>query len=286
MISEFIDTNGIRLHYIDHGGNGPILVMTHGISANAHSFDGLAKALGREVRLIAVDLRGRGLSDKPDTGYAMEDHAADILGLLDHLGLDRALIGGHSFGGLLTYHIAAHHPERVRRCVIMDAPIEVDEAILEQIRPSLARLGRVFPSWEDYLDTVKQQPYFEDWWNPEIESYYRADVRENDDGTVQSRSNPNHIEEAVTGTIGVPWSEYLERIEIPVLLIRATRPFGPPGSPPLLTADQARRMIAGLNDGRLVEIDGNHLTFLFGKEIRQSAREIVEFITETSARNR
>lgn len=286
MISEFIDTNGIRLHYIDHGGTGPILVMTHGLTANAHSFDGLAKALGMEVRLIAVDLRGRGLSDKPDTGYAMEDHAADILGLLDHLGLDRALIGGHSFGGLLTYHIAAHHPERVRRCVIMDAPIEVDEAILEQIRPSMERLGRVLPSWEDYLDTVKQQPYFEDWWNPEIESYYRADVRENDDGTVQSRSYPNHIEEAVTGTIGVPWSEYLERIEIPVLLIRATRPFGPSGSPPLLTGDQARRIIAGLNDGRLVEIDGNHLTFLFGEEIRQSAREIVEFITETSARNR
>ena len=204
MISEFIDTNGIRLHYIDHGGNGPILVMTHGLTANAHSFDGLAKALGLEVRLIAVDLRGRGLSEKPDTGYAMEDHAADILGLLDHLGLDRAFIGGHSFGGLLTYHIAAHHPERVRRCVIMDAPIEVDEAILKQIRPSMERLGRVFPSWEDYIDTVKQQPYFEDWWDPEIESYYRADVRENDDETVQSRSNPNHIEEAVRGIIGVP----------------------------------------------------------------------------------
>ena len=286
MISEFIDTNGIRLHYIDHGGNGPILVMTHGLTANAHSFDGLAKALGLEVRLIAVDLRGRGLSDKPDTGYAMEDHAADILGLLDHLGLDHAFIGGHSFGGLLTYHIAAHHPERVRRCVIMDAPIEVDEAILEQIRPSMERLGRVLPSWEGYIDAVKRQPYFEGWWNPEIESYYRADVRENDDGTVQSRSNPNHIEEAVRGIIGVPWSEYLERIEVPVLVIRATRPFGPPGSPPLLAADQAQRMIAGLSDGRLVEIDGNHLTFLFGEEIRQSAREMVEFITETSARNR
>ncbi len=110
-------------------------------------------------------------------------------------------------------------------------------------------------------------------------------MRENDDGTVQCRSNPNHIEEAVTGIIGVPWIEYLERIEVPVLVIRATRPFGPPGSPPLLAADQARRMIAGLSDGRLVEIDGNHLTFLFGEEIRQSAREIVEFITETSARN-
>lgn len=285
MNSEFIDTNGIRLHYLDHGGDGPVLVMTHGLTANAHSFDGLAKAVAPHLRLIAVDMRGRGLSDKPDTGYTMEDHAADILGLLDHLELDQAFIGGHSFGGLLTFHIAAHHPERVGRCVVMDAPIDVDEAILEQIRPSMERLGRVLPSWEDYIHAIQQQPYFEGWWNPEIESYYRADVKENEDGTVQSRSNPNHITEAITGTIGVPWTEYLERIEVPVLVIRATRPFGPPGYPPLLAADQAQRMIAGLIDGRLVEIDGNHLTFLVGEEIRQSAREIVDFLYEAPAQS-
>ncbi|MEE8376236.1 MAG: alpha/beta hydrolase [Acidimicrobiia bacterium] len=285
MSSEFIDVNGISLHYIDHGGRGPILVMTHGLTANAHSFDGLAKALGDDVRLIAVDLRGRGLSDKPDTGYSMEGHAADVLGLLDHLGLDRAFIGGHSFGGLLTYHIAAHHPERVRRCVVMDAPIDVDEAILEQIKPALDRLGRVLPSWDAYLAAVKEQPYYDGWWDPQIESYYRADIQENKDGTVQSRSNPAHITEAITRAIGIPWSEYLGRIEVPLLLIRATRPYGPPGYPPLLSAHQAQIVLAALPDGRLIEIDGNHMTFLFGEEIRQSAREIVKFLNEAPSLN-
>ncbi len=278
MSSEFIDANGIRLHYLDHGGEGPILVMTPGLTGNAHSFDGLAKAIGSDIRLIAVDLRGRGLSDKPDTGYSMEDHAGDILGLLDHLDLDRAFLGGHSFGGFLTYHIAAHHPERVRRCVVMDAPIDIGEKTLEQIKPALDRLGRVLPSWDAYLAAVKQQPYYQGWWDPQIESYFRADVEENEDGTVQSRSNPDHIFQAVEGTIGVPWIEYLGRIEVPLLLIRATRPYGPPGYPPLLSADQAQTVLAALPDGRLIEIDGNHMTFLFGEEIRQAGRAIVGFL--------
>ncbi len=278
MRSEFIDVNGIRLHYLDHGGEGPILVMTHGLTANAHSFDGMARALGGDVRLIAVDLRGRGLSDKPDTGYSMEDHAADVLGLLDDLEIDRAFLGGHSFGGLLTYHIAAHHPERVRRCIVMDAPIDIGEATLEQIKPALDRLGRVFPSWDAYLAAVKEQPYYHGWWDHQIESYYRADIQENEDGTVQSKSSPDHIRQAVEETIGVAWNEYLGRIEVPLLLIRATLPYGPPGYPPLLTADQARTVLAALLDGRLVEIDGNHMTFLFGEEIREASRAITEFL--------
>jgi pimeloyl-ACP methyl ester carboxylesterase len=278
MSSEFIDVNGIRLHYLDHGGEGPVLVMTHGLTANAHSFDGLANAFDGEVRLVAVDLRGRGLSDKPDTGYSMEDHAADVLGLLDHLKIDRAFLGGHSFGGLLTYHIAAHHPDRVRRCVVMDAPIDIGEATLEQIKPALDRLGRVLPSWPAYLAAIKEQPYYDGWWDPQIESYYRADVQENDDGTVQSRSSPDHIRQSVEGTMGVPWSEYLDRIEVPLLLIRATRPYGPPGYPPLLSADQARTVLAVLSAGRLIEIDGNHMTFLFGEEIKKAGRAIVEFL--------
>ena len=280
MSSEFIHVNGVKLHYLDHGGDGPTLIMTPGLTANAHSFDGLAKAIGPDIRLIAVDLRGRGLSDKPDTGYTLEDHAADVLGLLDHLKIDEACLGGHSFGGLLTYHIAANHQERVKRCVVLDAPIDVGPATLEQIKPALDRLGRVLPSWGAYLSAMKQAPYYEGWWDPQIETYFLADIQENEDGTVQSRSNPDHIRQAVEGVIGVPWSEYLGRIEVPLLLVRATRPFGPPGYPPLLTADQAQTVLAAVSDARLIEIDGNHMTFLFGEEIRNAGRAIAAFLTE------
>src|SRR5436190_12446655 len=102
-VSNFIKTNGIKLHYLDYRGTGPVLVLLHGLTANAFAFEGLmAAGLGQHFRVITVDLRGRGLSDKPLWGYSIHLHAKDIIGLLDHLQLKSVFIGGHSFGGLLS----------------------------------------------------------------------------------------------------------------------------------------------------------------------------------------
>ena len=280
MRRAWVDVEGTRIHYLDHGGEGPTLIMTHGLTANARFFDGLAARLSPNTRLVSVDLRGRGLSDEPDGGYALDDHAGDVLGLLDHLGIEKANIGGHSYGGLLTYHMAAHHPERVERCVVIDTPVEVDESILMQIKPSLDRLGQVQPSWEAYIAAVKSQPFFDDWWEPRVEDYYRADVLTNPDGSVQSRSHPDHIRQAAEGTIGMPWERYRREIDAPILLIRATRRFGPPGAPPLLGAEDARAAIAEMRYGRLAEIDGNHYSLLFGERAIETARVIEEFLCE------
>ena len=85
-MDQFVQINDIQLHYLDHPGGDPPLVLMPGLAANAHSFDGLIKAgLSPTLRVLALDLRGRGLSDKPDSGYSMADHAADVLGLLDAL---------------------------------------------------------------------------------------------------------------------------------------------------------------------------------------------------------
>ncbi len=278
MTSEQVDLGGIQIHYLDTGVDGSSLIMLHGLTANAHFFDGLGESLAPEVRLISPDLRGRGSSGKPDSGYTLEDHARDVLRLLDHLGIEEADIGGHSYGGLLTYYIARHHGDRVRRCVVLDTPVEVDESILAQIKPSLDRLGKPVPSWDDYISSVKTQPFFDDWWDPRIEDYYRADVKTNPDGTVQARSQPEHIREAAEGTIDSPWKEYLRMIDKPVLVVRAVQGFGPPGAPPILGPDEAREAVELLGDARLAEIDGHHYSFLFGDAVKQTAAEIKRFL--------
>jgi len=109
-MDQFLEANHIRLHYLRYAGTEPPLILTHGLAANAHSFDGLINA-GIQRSVLAVDLRGRGLSDKPEHGYGMAEHAADIIGMLDALGMDRAIVGGHSLGGLLSLYLAAHYPE-------------------------------------------------------------------------------------------------------------------------------------------------------------------------------
>jgi len=277
-----ITTNGIRLHVLDHGGEGPVLVLAPGLTANAHSFDGLMRAgLGRVAHVLALDLRGRGESDQPATGYAMEEHGADVLGVLDALGLEEVVMGGHSFGGLLTYWLAANHPERVDRCVVIDAPAAVDPAILNQIQPSLDRLGHVYGSWDEYVARVRAMPYFaEGGWDDDVEAYFRADVRDLAGGGVQARSRPEHIREAVEGTFAVDWPALVTQIAQPVLLLRAPGSFGPPGSPPILSLEDAERTVALLPDGRLVDGIGNHMTFVFGKGAELLTQAIGEFLAE------
>ena len=281
MTDRFADTNGIRLHYLDHPGPDPTVLLAPGLTANAHSFDGLVAAgLPDVARVIALDLRGRGESDQPDSGYGMDDHARDVLGLLDALGLERVVMGGHSFGGLLTYWLAAHHPERVERCIVMDAPAEVDPGVVEQIRPSLARLGRIYESWDEYLAFVRAMPFFDDGgWSGEIEGFYRADVRQLEDGRVTARSRPEHIEAAVQGTLHVNWPATVARVAQPTLLLRAPGNFGPPGAPPLLSRENAERTLALLSRGELADGVGNHLTFVFGEGARVLTARIAQFLS-------
>lgn len=282
MSDRFAETNGIRLHYLEHSGSEPTLVLAPGLTANAHSFDGLVEAgLPGVARVLALDLRGRGESDQPDSGYTMEDHAQDVLGLLDALGLERVVMGGHSFGGLLTYWLAANHPDRVERCIVLDAPAQVDPQVVEQIRPSLARLGQVYASWDEYLSFVKAMPYFAgDEWSAELESYFRADVRVRSDGTVEARSRPETIEAAVQGTASVDWPATVARIAQPTLLLRAPGDFGPPGSPPILSREGAERTAALLANGQLEDGVGNHLMFVFGDGARVLTDHIARFLAQ------
>ena len=172
-MDHFAHVNNIQLHYLDHPGADQPIVLMPGITANAHSFDGLVRAgLSPRFRVLALDLRGRGLSDKPATGYSMADHAADVVGLLDTLGFQQVVLGGHSFGALLTFYLAAHYPERVAKLVLIDAAASMHPRVRDLIKPSLDRLGKVVPSWDVFLQAMKQAPYFDGWWDPAIESYY------------------------------------------------------------------------------------------------------------------
>jgi pimeloyl-ACP methyl ester carboxylesterase len=277
--SRYLEANGLRLHYLDSGGDGPPLVLVPGLTANAHSFDGLlAAGLGEAFRVLAFDARGRGLSDKPASGYTMADHAGDLLGALDALELGRVILGGHSFGGLLTYYVAANHPERVEHAVILDAPVDLDLSILDQIAPSLARLERTYASWAEYDQLVRSFPYWDGFdWNDEIHAYYRGDAEELPDGSITPRCDPAHIRAVIEGELEVDWPATLERVTCPTLLVRATRPFGPPGSGPILGSESARRALTRLRDGRLVEIDGNHITLVFAPRSREVVEAIVSF---------
>jgi len=277
-VERHIVANGVRTHLIDRAGDGPVLVLAPGLTANAHSFDEIvAGGLASAVRTLAFDLRGRGLSDKPDSGYDLADHAADIIGALDVLEIDKVVMGGHSYGGLLSLWMASAHPERVAGVVALDPPAQVNEEVRSQIQPSLGRLKTAYPSFQAYLTAMRAMPFFDGWWDPKIEAYYRADVEDFEDG-VRPRSKPEHIDAVLEGCVKVDWEATQKAVAKPTLLIRAAGPFGPPGSPAILPADQAALITSRVPDITMVELEANHMTMLFGEPAKQAAAAILEFI--------
>lgn len=104
-------------------GNGPALVLIHGIGSRGISWVPVAEELAREYRLVILDLRGHGASTHPEHGYLLADYAADLEAVLRELGLDRPLIMGHSLGGMTTLEWAIGHPATAAALVIEDSPM-------------------------------------------------------------------------------------------------------------------------------------------------------------------
>jgi 3-oxoadipate enol-lactonase len=115
---RLIEVQGIRLAYRVWGPpDAEPLVLLHGLGEGAADWDRVAPAFALHRRVYVPDLRGHGRSDRPGD-YSVELMAADVLGLLDALQLDRVQLIGHSMGGLVAYLLAGDHPERVSRLIL------------------------------------------------------------------------------------------------------------------------------------------------------------------------
>jgi pimeloyl-ACP methyl ester carboxylesterase len=119
--------NGIDIRFEDSGGDGPPVLFSHGFLMDHTMFDEQVAALGSDYRCIRWDERGFG--DTPAPGpFSYWDSAADAIGLLDHLGIDRAVFVGMSQGGFLSLRAALTAPDRVRALVLIDSAADVDDA--------------------------------------------------------------------------------------------------------------------------------------------------------------
>ncbi|HQU36683.1 MAG TPA: alpha/beta hydrolase [Anaerolineales bacterium] len=107
-----INVNGIELAY-ERRGKGTPLVLLHGFPLDHHTWDFVAPQLEGTFDLIMPDLRGFGDSSTVDSQYTLDDFAADIAGLLDHLGIQKAAIAGHSMGGYIALAFTKLYPEKV-----------------------------------------------------------------------------------------------------------------------------------------------------------------------------
>jgi lipase len=263
-----------------HSGDGPgPLICLHGITAQNRAFSALARTLAPSRSLVGVDLRGRGDSEKPESGYGLEAHARDVVRILDHLGLRDAVICGHSMGGFVALMTALSYPDRVRAIVLLDSgwprvevdPEEMSEeqkgeaaAIEEGLERAFRRLDMTFESPEAYLDfwfpdrglTLDDLP-------PDLADYYLYDLEEIEDGYNPKSSRAAAEEDSPSIASTSPTAQEMSGVGCPVALVRASQGFFP-GTDPLIS-DEARDVMAGSLDIREeVVVEGaNHYTMLW-----------------------
>jgi len=130
-------TGEVKLHYVRDGGPGEVVILLHGFPQTWSSWAKMMPLMSPGYDVIAVDLRGVGLSDKPEGGYDKKTSAQDIKALMDELGIAEANIVGHDIGGMIAYAFAAQFPDAATSITIMDVPIpgtEIFKAISQDPR--------------------------------------------------------------------------------------------------------------------------------------------------------
>ena len=127
--TQDIAANGATLH-VRIGGQGPAVVLLHGMGDTGDMWAPLAGVLARDHTVVIPDLRGMGLSSHPEGGYDKKNQPADVRGVLKTLGIDRAVVVGHDIGIMVAFAYAARYPQSTDKLVIMDAPLPSNEALV------------------------------------------------------------------------------------------------------------------------------------------------------------
>jgi len=121
------DINGLQVFYTDSGGDGPVVVLSHGFLMDHDMFDAQVAALSPRYRVITWDQRGHGETSATEESWSYWDSAEDLNALLDHLGVERAVVGGMSQGGFIALRFALKHPDRTTGLILIDTQAGVED---------------------------------------------------------------------------------------------------------------------------------------------------------------
>lgn len=286
-ITDVVDVDsGERLAVAVWPGAGETFVFAPGLTSTSRNIAGVAAMLDGAHTVVAVDLRGRGNSTKPAAGsYGMAAHAADIVSVMDGVGVERAFVGGHSMGAYVATAVSVRAPDRCRGVVLIDGGVALQipglpdpDTMLDMLlAPVMERLGRTFPSLDAYRDHLTESDYFE--LSPIAELYLRYDL-----GVAATGLRPKCIRDAAVedwrDLLANPETvERLNHISRPVLAVRAEHGIGP-GQPPILGDLHVGLLKDAVSDVELVFVPGttHHSITLSEKGALATADALTAFI--------
>ncbi|HKR02177.1 MAG TPA: alpha/beta hydrolase [Pyrinomonadaceae bacterium] len=170
--SGFVTANGIKLHYLDWGGKGKVLLFLAGLGNSAHIFDDIAPRFTDRFHVLALTRRGHGQSDKPATGYDIPTLAEDIRQFLDQMNIKRVTLVGHSFAGDEMTRFATDYPDRIDKLIYLDAAYDRADLASEAFSKN------PFPTPRPSKEEMASLAGYRGWW--ERNRGFWSDAVEND----------------------------------------------------------------------------------------------------------
>ena len=210
-IDGYFSTNGINLHFRDWGGNGRPVVLLHGLASSCHIWDMVAPRLAENFSVIALDQRGHGLSDKPETGYDFVTVARDLMGVIEKRNLEKPVVVGHSWGADVALEFSVAFPHVAGGICFVDGGMIEPSArpgmTLEKAREDMAPpdfTGMTSHALrERFSNRVRPFPL-----PPEFDQVLMSNFEALEDGTVRTRlSRENHLR-----IIDALWEHYPSRL--------------------------------------------------------------------------
>jgi lipase len=282
--------DGVELAFGYWPGRGAPVIALHGLTASYVSFNGIAERLGCRRPLFALDLRGRGDSDKPDGPYGMDQHARDVAAAMRAMGLAESIVVGHSMGAFVAAALAAHEPRLVSGLILIDggyvpaiggAPSS-QQGLGAALAARITQLRQTYPSREAYRQFWRSQPHFPPGdWSPWIETFLDYEV-----GGEPPELRPKASEGGVRADLleGLQTDQIVARLQgirVPVLMLRASAGFLP-DQPPLFpdsVVEQMRAYLPAMEEERIAGT--THYTIVLGNH---GATRIADLIVDFADR--
>lgn len=258
----FLNVGSCVHHYrLDGAADKPVLVFSNSLGSDLRIWDTLVPHLLSDFRVIRYDTRGHGLTEAPPPPYSAAALAEDVVGLLDQLGIQKAVVCGLSVGGVIAQQLAIAHPDRLLALILCDTG---------------ARIGTV-TSWEERIAIVKANglavlaaPSMERWFSAEFRRLYAADVRGYANMVLRT---------AADGYVGTCYAlrdadltEAAAAITIPTLVLCGDQDIATP-------PDMARELAKIIPNARLVLMPGAaHISCV--EQPAYMARQITQFLRE------
>jgi pimeloyl-ACP methyl ester carboxylesterase len=252
--SKFVQANGLQLHYLDFGNpTAPPIICIHGLSGNAHNFDGLAPHLAHRYHVLSLDVRGRGDSAwGAAADYNPVVYVADLDATITALGLGRVSLIGTSMGGIISMIFAGGYPERVERLVLNDIGPEIDPVGLQRITDYFTDAPTEFRDMTEVAAYYRANyPFLSNAPDDELFEFVRWAVKPTPEGGLTWKIDPAVRNIPRTGAAARPidmWVPYA-RIQAKMLVIRGAESD-------ILAAATTERMRTVVPGTQAVEIPG------------------------------